>query len=251
MKDTLIIIPARYSSTRLPAKVLAEIEGKPIIEWVYTACKNAKVGDVLIATENKKIVEAAKKFGAKAVLTSNKCQSGTDRVYEAYKSTKKSYKYVINVQGDEPFVQASTIKNVVKLLKKDKQADISTACYPSLDEKTVLEPSHVKAVLTEKMQALYFSRSIIPFKREITQETAKVPFYIHCGIYGYKENALKKFVKLPKSTLENLEKLEQLRALENGLIIKSILIEKAGPAIDTPADLLKARAYAKKIEKRK
>ena len=251
MKDTLIVIPARYSSTRLPAKVLAEIEGKTIIEWVYTACKNAKVGDVLIATESEKIVEAAKKFNAKAVLTSPKCQSGTDRVFEAYKNTKKSYKYVVNVQGDEPFVQASTIKNVVALLKKDRQADISTACYPSLDEKTILEPSHVKAVLTGKKQALYFSRSVIPFKREITKETAKVPFYIHCGIYGYKEAALKKFVKLPKSTLENLEKLEQLRALENGLIIKSILIEKAGPAIDTPADLIKARAYAKKIKTKK
>ena len=94
MKDTLIVIPARYSSTRLPAKVLAEIEGKTIIEWVYTACKNAKVGDVLIATESEKIVEAAKKFNAKAVLTSPKCQSGTDRVFEAYKNTKKSYKYV-------------------------------------------------------------------------------------------------------------------------------------------------------------
>lgn len=250
MKDTLIVIPARYSSTRLPAKVLAEIDGKPIIQWVYTACKNAKVGDVLIATENEKIVEAAKKFKATAVLTSSKCQSGTDRVFEAYKKTKHNYKYIVNVQGDEPFVQASTIKNVVNLLKKDKQADISTACYPSLDEKTVLEPSHVKAVLTNKKQALYFSRSVVPFKREITKETAKVPFYIHCGIYGYKEAALKRFVKLPKSTLENLEKLEQLRALENGLIIKSILIEKAGPAIDTPADLIKARAYAKKITKK-
>ena len=91
MKDTLIVIPARYSSTRLPAKVLAEIDGKPIIQWVYTACKNAKVGDVLIATENEKIVEAAKKFKATAVLTSSKCQSGTDRVFEAYKKTKHNY----------------------------------------------------------------------------------------------------------------------------------------------------------------
>jgi len=244
MKDTLIVIPARYGSTRLPAKVLEKIEGKTILEWVYKACAKAACGDVIIATESNKIVTAAKKFGAKAVLTSVSCQSGTDRVFEVAAKTKAEY--VINVQGDEPFIEPSTIKNVAAKLKKDKEADIVTACVPTLDTKAVTSPNHVKAVLNKEGKALYFSRSVIPYKRDDTTETLHSPYFIHCGIYGYKRAALEKFVKLPKSKLESLEKLEQLRALEAGMTIKSILIEKAGPSIDTVEDLYRAKEFAKK-----
>lgn len=243
MKDTLIVIPARYGSTRLPAKVLEKIEDKTILEWVYKACVKADCGDVLIATESPKIVTAAKKFGAKAVLTSEACQSGTDRVFEAVGKTK--VKFVVNVQGDEPFIQPSTVKNVVEKLKADAQADIVTACVPTLDTKLITNPNHVKAVMNEEGRALYFSRSVIPYKREDTPEVLKKPYYQHCGIYGFKREALDKFVKLPKSTLENLEKLEQLRALEAGMVIKCILIEKAGPSIDTVEDLYRAKEFAK------
>ena len=244
MKDTLIVIPARYGSTRLPAKVLEKIEGKTILEWVYNACVKANSGDVIIATESSKIVTAAKKFGAKAVLTSESCQSGTDRVFEVATKTKAAY--VVNVQGDEPFVHPSTIKNVVEKLKADKEADIVTACVPTLDTKLITNPNHVKAVLNAEGRALYISRSVIPYKRDDTPESLHVPYYQHCGIYGFKRAALDKFVKLPKSTLENLEKLEQLRALEAGMVIKSILIEKAGPSIDTVEDLYRAKEFAKK-----
>lgn len=243
MKDTLIVIPARYGSTRLPAKVLEQIEGKPIIEWVYNACKGAKAGEVVIATESQIIVDAAKKFGANAVLTSEACQSGTDRVFEAAQKTEA--KYIVNVQGDEPFVEASTIKGVIEKLKADEEADIVTACVPTLDTKSITNPNHVKAVLNQEGRALYFSRSVIPYKREATEESLMAPYYQHCGIYGFKREALAKFVKLPKSMLENLEKLEQLRALEAGMIIKSILIKKSGPAIDTAEDLYHAKEFAK------
>ncbi len=241
--DCLIVIPARYGSTRLPAKVLEKIEGKPIIEWVYNACKKADAGEVIIATESKHIVDAAKAFGAKAVLTSESCQSGTDRVFEVAQNTDA--KYIVNVQGDEPFVQPSTIKGVVELLKKDKEADIVTACVPTLDIKLITNPNHVKAVLNGEGRALYFSRSVVPYKRENDDFSLNQPYYHHCGIYGFKREALEKFVKLPKSTLESLEKLEQLRALEAGMIIKSILIKKSGPSIDTIEDLHHAKEFAK------
>ncbi|ACC98458.1 3-Deoxy-D-manno-octulosonate cytidylyltransferase [Elusimicrobium minutum Pei191] len=241
MGDTIIVIPARYGSTRLKAKVLEQLDGKSIVEHVWRAAKAAGEGKVLIATESPVIVEHCAKFGAQAVLTSEACQSGTDRIYEAVKNGSEDY--VLNLQGDEPFVKPQTIKGVIKLLKKDSKIDIATACYPTFNDDIYKNPNAVKAVLTKDMRALYFSRSAIPYKRELTEETKKAPYYIHCGIYGYKKTALERFVNLPPSNLEKLEKLEQLRALEDGMVIKSILIEAAGPAIDTAEDLNEARKY--------
>ncbi len=245
MNNVIIVIPARYGSTRFPGKPLAELQGKPIIQWVYEACKKANCGEVIIATEDERITSAAASFGAKAVMTSADCQSGTDRIYQATKGLGADY--VINVQGDEPFVQPETIKAVVELVKNDDKTDISTACMPVTDADIINNPNHVKAVLAKDMRALYFSRSPIPYKREKTPESEKAPYYLHCGIYGYKIKALEQFVKLPVSPLENLEKLEQLRALEAGMTIKSALINKAGPAIDTPADLERAKKFAKNL----
>lgn len=245
MNKVIIVIPARYGSTRFPGKPLADLQGKPIIQWVYEACKKADCGEVIIATEDERITSAAASFGAKAVMTSADCQSGTDRIYQATKGLGASY--VINVQGDEPFVRPETIKAVVELVKNDDQTDISTACMPITDKEAVNNPNHVKAVLAKDMRALYFSRSPIPYKREKTPESEKAPYYLHCGIYGYKIKALEQFVNLPVSPLENLEKLEQLRALEAGMTIKSALINKAGPAIDTPADLERAKEFAKNL----
>lgn len=245
MNNVIIVIPARYGSTRFPGKPLAELQGKPIIQWVYEACKKADCGEVIIATEDERITSAAASFGAKAVMTSADCQSGTDRIYQATKGLGADY--VINVQGDEPFVQPETIKAVVELVKNDDRTDISTACMPVTDADIINNPNHVKAVLAKDMRALYFSRSPIPYKREKTPESEKAPYYLHCGIYGYKIKALEQFVKLPVSPLENLEKLEQLRALEAGMTIKSALINKAGPAIDTPADLERAKEFAKNL----
>ena len=245
MSDILIVIPARYGSTRLPAKALKLLGGKPVVQHVYEACQKANVGEVLIATENQIVVDAVAQFGAKGVLTSEACQSGTDRVYEAAKG--RSEKFIINVQGDEPFLNPTTVKKIAEMLQSDPSCDIATAAAPTLDEEKINNPNCVKAVLNKDGKALYFSRSAVPYKREITEENKNVPYWQHCGIYGYRREALERFVSLPPSPLEQLEKLEQLRALEDGLTIKCVAIDVAGPAIDTASDLQEAEEYLKKI----
>lgn len=243
MSNVLIVIPARYGSSRLPGKMLKPLAGKPVIEHVYEACKKAGVGEVLIATESQIVVDAAAKFGGGAVLTSEACQSGTDRVYEAAKNRPESI--VINVQGDEPFVKPETIRKIAKLLQAEPDCDIASAVAPTLDENKINDPNCVKAVLNKDGKALYFSRSRVPYRREITQENKNIPYWQHCGIYGYQRKALERFVSLPPSNLEMLERLEQLRALEDGMTLKCVVIDSAGPAIDTARDLESAEEYFK------
>lgn len=241
MSDVLIVIPARYGSSRLPGKVLKPLCGKPVIEHVYRACQATGLGEVLVATESEVVVEACARFGAQAVLTSPACQSGTDRVFEV--SQNRPEKFIINVQGDEPFIKPQTVLAVANLLKEDPSCDISTAVFAQKDDPEVDNPNIVKAVLAKDGRALYFSRSRVPYKREKTAENLKVPYWHHCGIYGYRREALKRFVQLPASPLEQLERLEQLRALEDGMIIKCAEVTPAGPAIDTADDLAMAEAY--------
>ena len=243
MKDVLIVIPARYGSTRLPGKALKLLAGKPVVQHVWEACVKANVGEVLIATENQIVVDAVAKFGAKGVLTSDACQSGTDRVYEAAKN--RTEQIVINVQGDEPFIAPTTVQKIARLLQAQPECDIASAVAPTLDENKINDPNCVKAVLNKEGKALYFSRSRVPYKRELTEENKKVPYWQHCGIYGYQRKALQRFVSLPPSPLEQLEKLEQLRALEDGMTLKCVVIDSAGPAIDTAHDLQAAEEYFK------
>ena len=243
MSDVLIVIPARYGSSRLPGKMLKLLAGKPVVLHVYEACQKAQVGDVLIATESQRVVDTLAQFGAKAVLTSDTCQSGTDRVYEA--AQNRPEQFIINVQGDEPFIAPSTIQKITTLLLQDPSCDIASAVVATLDEKKIDNPNCVKAVLNQEGRALYFSRSRIPYKREITEENKKIPYWQHCGIYGYRRSALERFVRLPQSPLEKLEKLEQLRALEAGMTLKCVVIEPTGPAIDTEQDLQAAEEYLK------
>jgi len=243
MSDILIVIPARYGSSRLPGKMLKLLAGKPVVMHVYDACCKANVGDVLIATESPLVVDALAKFGAKAVLTSETCQSGTDRVYEA--AQNRPEQIIINVQGDEPFIAPTTIQKIAALLQKEPACDIASAVAPTLDDKKIDNPNCVKAVLNKEGKALYFSRSRVPYKRDPNEETNKVPYWQHCGIYGYQRKALERFVNLPPSPLEKLEKLEQLRALEDGMTLKCVVIDSAGPAIDTAQDLQAAEEYLK------
>ena len=241
MSDVLIAVPARYGSTRLPGKLLKNLCGKPVIQHVYEACQKTGLGEVIIATESPVVVEACARFGAQAVLTSDRCQSGTDRIYEV--AQNRPEKFIINVQGDEPFIQTETILSVARALQQDPSCDISTAAAPLLDDAKIDNPNCVKAVLTKDGRALYFSRSRVPFKRELTEENKKIPYWQHCGIYGYRREALERFVHLPPSPLEQLEKLEQLRALEDGMVIKCVEMAPSGPAIDTAADLAAAEVY--------
>ncbi|MBP5429957.1 MAG: 3-deoxy-manno-octulosonate cytidylyltransferase [Elusimicrobiaceae bacterium] len=243
MSEVVIAIPARYGSTRFPGKVAALLAGKPVIQHVYEACKKTNLGPVVIATEDQRVVDICAKFGAQAVLTSAACQSGTDRIFEATRELKANY--IINVQGDEPFIHPKTVISIARLLQKDPTCDIATAVTATTDDAKIDNPNCVKAVLGKDKRALYFSRSRVPFNREPSAENKDFVYWHHCGIYGYRKSALKKFVSLAQSPLEKMEKLEQLRALENGLTIKCVQIEPAGPAIDTPDDLTRAEAYYK------
>lgn len=246
MSDVLIAVPARYGSSRLPGKIVKILAGKPVIQRTYEKCLQAAVGDVIIATEAQIVADTCARFGAKAILTSAACQSGTDRIYEAAQG--RTEQFIINVQGDEPFIDPATIVKIVHLLKSDPACDIATAVIATTDDKIIDNPNCVKAVLTADKRALYFSRSRVPYKRQLDEAALKAPYWKHCGIYGYRRAALEKFVHLPVSPLEKLEKLEQLRALEAGMCIKCVEIQPSGPAIDTEADLKAAEDYLKQHE---
>ncbi|HAH32454.1 MAG TPA: 3-deoxy-manno-octulosonate cytidylyltransferase [Elusimicrobia bacterium] len=242
-KNCLIVIPARYNSQRFPGKVLAPIAGKPVLLWCYEAAVRAELGEVLIATEDSRVMAFAKSIGAKAVLTSARCQSGTDRVFEAAKRTNKSF--IINFQGDEPFMRAETLVKAFRQLLGDRACSIGTACARIRNGADIKNPNCVKIAMSSKGRALYFSRSPIPFHHPLS-ELKNYPFYKHCGFYIYRRQALASFVKLPPSPLEKLERLEQLRALENGMGITVAEVRELGPAIDTPADIKAAERFARR-----
>jgi 3-deoxy-manno-octulosonate cytidylyltransferase (CMP-KDO synthetase) len=240
--DCLIVIPARYGSQRFPGKVLAQLAGKPVIQWCWEAAVKAGLGEVTIATEHPKVLAACRAFGAKAVLTSPKCQSGTDRVHEASRGTKA--KFVINIQGDEPFMTAATIKKALKKLKDSPSCQIGTACVRIKDKADIANPNCVKVAMNKDGRALYFSRCPIPFHHPLS-DLKDYPYYKHCGFYIYRREALGRFVSLKPSPLERLERLEQLRALENGLGIAVAEVAPLGPAIDAPEDLGAAERFLK------
>ncbi len=243
MSNVVIAIPARFGSSRFPGKVTALLAGKPVIEHVYNACVKANLGRIVIATESPRVVSTCMQFGANVLMTPETCQSGTDRIFHATQNCEEDF--IINVQGDEPFIDPQTIVKIAELLRTDPTCDIATAVMATTDDSKIDNPNCVKAVLGKDMRALYFSRSRVPFKRDPSPENKDFIYWHHCGIYGYKKEALKRFVSLPQSSLEKMEKLEQLRALEDGMKIRCIEIKPSGPAIDTQEDLRRAEEYYK------
>ncbi|MCK5357716.1 MAG: 3-deoxy-manno-octulosonate cytidylyltransferase, partial [Elusimicrobiales bacterium] len=225
-KNCLIVIPARYHSQRFPGKVLKKLKGKPVIQWCYEAALKSGLGDVIIATEDKKVLKFANSIGAKAILTSKALTSGTDRVFAAAKKTK--YEFIINLQGDEPFMRAATLRKAFKKLLAHPDSAISTACAKITDKKEINNPNCVKIAMNNKGRALYFSRAPIPFHHTLSKLSKTEPYYQHCGFYIYRKDALKTFVSLPQSNLEKLERLEQLRALENGMKIVVAKVKALG-----------------------
>ncbi|MBE6202575.1 MAG: 3-deoxy-manno-octulosonate cytidylyltransferase [Rikenellaceae bacterium] len=242
----LVIIPARYASTRFPAKPLALLGGKPIIEHVYRQVSKA-VSDVVVATDDERIMAAVEAFGGRAVMTSTEHQSGTDRCYEALQRVGGDYDVVINVQGDEPFIQPEQIEALIACFE-DAATDIATMVKPFTvtDGIEALEnPNSPKVVVSRDMKALYFSRSVIPYMRGVEREEwlAKHTYYKHIGIYAFRAKTLAEVTALPQSSLELSEKLEQLRWLENGYVIGVATTERETIGIDTPEDLSRAEAY--------
>jgi len=246
MDKSLIVIPARYGSQRYPGKVLARLAGKPVIQWCWEAAVRARLGEVVIATEDERVLDFASSIGARAVLTSPRCQSGTDRVYEASRGSKADF--IINIQGDEPFMKAAAIKKALAKLKASPDCSIGTACVRIEDKADVANPNCVKVALNARGRALYFSRSPIPFHHGLS-DLKGYPWYKHCGFYIYRRGAIEKFVKLRPSPLERLERLEQLRALEAGMGIAVAEVPALGPAIDVPADLRAAERFIKKARR--
>ena len=227
-----IIIPARIDSVRLPRKILADIGGLPMVIRVAKQAMIANIGDVLIACCGQEIFDVSQYHGIKAIITDPALKSGTDRVYEAYSRLGQSYEYIINLQGDMPFIEPDIIHSTYDLLQR-KTSEITTAAAKITDKSKVNAPSIVKAVITETNRALYFTRAAAPFGSD--------ELYEHIGIYGYKSHILDKFVNLPSSKLEKAESLEQLRALEHGIRIDVAIVDNAPLAIDIPEDLEKAR----------
>ncbi|MBO4555719.1 MAG: 3-deoxy-manno-octulosonate cytidylyltransferase [Elusimicrobiales bacterium] len=242
MADKIIIaIPARYGSQRFPGKVLAKLAGKPVIQWAWEAAVKADIAEqIIVATEDRRVLEFLQSIGAKAVMTSPKCQSGTDRVWEACKDIEADY--IINFQGDEPFMTAETLKKALAKLKSRPDCQIGTACV-KLSGEDVFNPNCVKIAMDAEGRALYFSRCPIPYHHPLSPLAKSYPYYLHLGFYIYRRAALEKFVSLPQSPLEKLERLEQLRALENGMRICVEEVEPLGPSIDTPEDLAAAEEY--------
>jgi 3-deoxy-manno-octulosonate cytidylyltransferase (CMP-KDO synthetase) len=231
----VIVIPARYASTRLPAKPLIEINGKPIIQWVYEKASGSRLKDrIIIATDDERILKVALAFGAEAVMTSPACKSGTDRVYEAMEGQEGDI--VINLQGDEPFIRADMVDTLFSAIERDN-LNMATLCCPLKDDGELADPNTVKVVIDKESFALYFSRSPIPFNRG----QKRAPLYKHIGIYGFGRSFLEQFVFLEKSHLEETESLEQLRVLENGYKIKVLTTQYNGFGIDTEADLERAK----------
>lgn len=229
------IIPARYASSRFPGKPLAEIQGKPMIQWVYERVQSSEVHDLAVATDDERIANCVCGFGGKVVMTSSDHASGTDRCGEAAKAMHPNDNdVVINIQGDEPLISPKEIHLLASAFE-DRKVQIATLVNPFQDRKILENPNVVKVVKAKNGNVLYFSRLPIPYLRE--NATLPKNYYRHIGIYAYRYGVLKEIVQLPTSELENSEKLEQLRWLENGYTIRALECDYQGIGVDTLEDL--------------
>lgn len=240
------IIPARYASTRFPAKPLAMLGGKTVIQRVYEQVDGI-LDDAYVATDDERIENTVKAFGGKVVMTSVRHKSGTDRCYEAYTRIGGNYDVIVNIQGDEPFIQASQLQ-AIKACFDTPSTQIATLVKPFTadnDFEALENVNSPKVVLDRNMKALYFSRSIIPYQRNADKKDwlKNHVYYKHIGLYAYRAEVLKEITSLPQSSLELAESLEQLRWLENGYSIKAGITEVETIGIDTPQDLERAERF--------
>jgi 3-deoxy-manno-octulosonate cytidylyltransferase (CMP-KDO synthetase) len=233
------IIPARYASTRFPGKPLADIAGMTMIERVYRqAVKSKSLSKVLVATDDARIISHVNNFGGEAVMTSPDHPSGTDRCYEALKKISGNFKYVINIQGDEPFIDPRQIDELAELLK-DGKTELATLMMPVHSSEELFSNTTAKIVVNSKSEALYFSRQAIPFFRdkEPSEWHKYFTYYLHVGMYAYRTDVLERITKLPPSPLEKTEMLEQLRWLENGFTICCGITDIKSYPVDKPDDI--------------
>ena len=235
------IIPARYGSSRFPGKPLAMIKGKTMIQRVCEQAWKSKLDDVVVATDDIRIADEVLTFGGKYVMTDPRHQSGTDRCCEALEILEEQYDAVINIQGDEPFIDPQNIDILVDMISRD-DTQLASLVKRIVDEEELFDSNKVKVVMDKTGNALYFSRNPIPYMRNVAREKwlQKGSFFQHLGIYAYKAETLRQIATMQPSALELAESLEQLRWLENGLSIRMAVVEAGSLAIDSPADLAKA-----------
>ena len=239
------IIPARYASSRFPGKPLALLGGKPVIQRVYEQV-SAVLDDAYVATDDERIFQTVEGFGGKAVMTRTDHKSGTDRIEEAVEKLGCQADVIVNVQGDEPFIQRSQIESVCRCFD-DPDTQIATLGKPFESVEAMKNPNSPKIVLDNRQCAMYFSRSVIPFIRGVEEGEwlLHYPFLKHLGLYAYRRGVLAELTRLPQSSLEKAESLEQLRWLQNGYRIKVGLTDVETVGIDTPQDLERAEAFLK------
>ena len=248
------IIPARFASTRLVGKPLADIGGKPMIRHTWEQAKKSKlINDIYIAVDDEKVYDIVSSFGGNAVLTDSNFESGSDRI--AFVARKiPDADIIVNIQGDEPFIKGRMIDEAIEPFLFDKSVKVSTLVKKITDIKELKSPSIPKVVFDYNNYALYFSRAIIPFVRDANSTMDmfhSTDFYKHIGLYVYKRKTLLKFTSWEQTDLEKIEKLEQLRLIENGVKIKVVETEFESFSIDTPENLKKARMFYKKISEKK
>ncbi len=230
--NATVVIPARYGSTRFPAKILASETGRPLVQHVVDRVRECKrVREVLVATDDQRIVEALLPFHTRCVMTSAAHPSGTDRIAEVARGLQDDV--IVNVQGDEPEIEPQIIDSLIERLFAHSDDAMATAATPFPPEADPADPNLVKVVTDQEGRALYFSRAMIPFRRDAAAGKASVPYALHLGIYAYRREFLLQFAAWPPTPLESLEKLEQLRALEHGCRIHVLKINRAAHGIDT------------------
>jgi 3-deoxy-manno-octulosonate cytidylyltransferase (CMP-KDO synthetase) len=230
-----VVIPARFGSTRFPAKILAAETGRPLVQHVVDQVRRCRrVGEVIVATDDQRIVAALRPFETKCVMTSPAHQSGTDRVAEVARTLAADVDIVVNVQGDEPEIEPETVDRLVERLGAHPDEDMATAATRFAPGQDPANPNLVKVVMRPDGRAVYFSRCPIPFPRDPTAGGARPAYHLHLGIYAYRREFLLKFASWPPTPLEMTEKLEQLRALEHGRSIHVLEVSRATHGIDTP-----------------
>jgi len=250
--SVVAIIPARYGSTRLPGKPLADIGGKPMIQHVYESASKARELDrVVVATDDRRVEQAVRNFGGEVMMTSKHHASGTDRLAEVARKIRADW--LVNVQGDLPFIRSGTIVRAIRPLTRDRTIPMGTVCTAIYEEEEWRNANIVKVLIDRAGFALYFSRSPVPYVRNSVidpyhkkmRADRRVWGFRHLGLYVYRRDFLLKFARLRPTALEQIESLEQLRALENGYRIYVAEVDESGVEVDTPADLKKAERYLK------
>lgn len=232
------VIPARYKSTRLERKILSDICGFPMIEWVYRRAKKSKLDKVVVATDSKEVYDVVKSFGGEVVLTDEKHQNGTSRIAEVCESYE-NYEYVINIQGDEPLIEPEMIDSLIEGIEKEPTLKMITLKHQLKKYEDISNPNFVKVITDKNDYALYFSRSVIPYPRNKNKEL----YFKHIGIYGYSREFILEYSKMQTTPLEESESLEQLRVLENGYKIKVLETKHQIIGVDTEEELNKVRKY--------